>query len=175
MPVDEFFFFHFDGETDGGEAGAFAAARLQHEDFVVLDGEFEVLDVLKVFLELCADGFEFSEGFGHVVVEVGDGLGSAHAGDYVLALGVDQEFAVKNFFAGGGVTGEGYAGAGLVAGVAVDHGLDVDGGAPLGGNVVFAAVDDGAVIHPGAEDGADGAPELLPGILREVLAGAFLD
>jgi hypothetical protein len=51
LPVDEFFLFHFDGEADGGEAGAFAIAGLEHEDLAVLDGELEVLDILEVRFE----------------------------------------------------------------------------------------------------------------------------
>ena len=68
-----------------------------------------------------------------------------------------------------------HAGARLVAGVAVDHGLDVDRRAPVVGDVVHAAVGDGAVVAPAAEDGADGAPELGARVVREVLAGALLD
>ena len=56
----------------------------------------------------------------------------------------------------------------------IDHRLDVDGGAPFGGDVVFAAINDGAVVHPGAEHGARGAAELVPRIVREYLAGALL-
>ncbi len=98
----------------------------------------------------------------------------AHAGDHVLALRVHQEFAVKHLFAARRIARERHAGAGLLAGVAEDHRLHIDGGAPLGGDVVFATINDGAVIHPGAEHGADGAFELLPGIVRKFLAGAFL-
>ncbi len=43
------------------------------------------------------------------------------------------------------------------------------------GNAVLPAIDDGPVVHPGAEDGADGAPDLLHGIVGEVLAGVVLD
>ena len=46
--------------------------------------------------------------------------------------------------------------------------LDVDGRAPAGGDVVHAAVVDGAGVVPAAEDGLDGAHQLLLGILREV-------
>jgi hypothetical protein len=90
------------------------------------------------------------------------GCGRADAGDDVLALGVHQELAVEQFSPVAGVAGEGDAGAGVVAHVAEDHRLDVDRGAPLGRDVVLAAVDDRALVHPGAEDGADRAPELLP-------------
>ena len=165
LPVDEFFLFHFNGKANGGEAGALSVARLEHENLVVLNGEFEILHILKVFLELRANAFQFVKRLGHVVLQVGHGFGSADAGDDVFALRVDEELAVENFFAGGGIARERDARAGLVAGVAVDHRLDVDGSAPLRGDVVLATVDDGAVVHPGTEHGADCAPELLPGIL----------
>ena len=48
------------------------------------------------------------------------------------------------------------------------HGLHVDGGAPGAGNVVHAAVDNGAGVVPGAEHGLDGAHELLLGVGGEV-------
>ena len=43
------------------------------------------------------------------------------------------------------------------------------------GIAVLPAVDDGPVVVPRAEHGADGAPHLLVGVVGEVLAGAFLD
>ena len=45
----------------------------------------------------------------------------------------------------------------------------------LSGMSLQAAVGDGALVHPGAEHRADRAPELLPRVLRERLAGALLD
>ena len=111
----------------------------------------------------------------HLLLQLGDRLRRAHAGDDVFALRVDQELAVELLHAVGRVAGERHAGAGVVAGVAVDHRLHVDGGAPLGRDVVLAAVDDRAVVHPGAEHGADGALQLIPRRGREVLAGALLD
>jgi hypothetical protein len=88
-------------------------------------------------------------------------LRRADAGDDVLALGVDQELAVEGVFAGRGVAGEADARGAVIAHIAEDHGLDVDGGPPVGGDVVQPAIGDGAGVHPAAEDGADGAPQLL--------------
>ncbi len=172
---DEFLLHHLDGNADGREAGAFAVAGLEHEEFAVFDGELKVLHVAEVALECLAHVFQFAEGFGHFGLECGYGVGGAHAGHDVFALGVDEVFAVEDFFAGGGVAGEGDAGAGFIAGVAEDHGLHVDGGAPFVGDAVFAAVDDGAFVVPGAEDGADCAHELLFGVGGEGFAGAFVD
>ena len=157
-------------------AGALAVAGLEHEHLAVLDRELEVLHVLEVRLERLADVARVPcRRRASASSSLRDGFGRAHAGDDVLALGVDEELAVELLRAVGRVARERDAGAGRVARVAIDHGLHVDGGAPLGGDVVLAAIDDGAVVHPGAEHGADRAPELLPRVLREVLAGALLD
>ena len=128
-----------------------------------------------MLLEGLADLHELGEALGHHGLELADRLRGADAGDDVFALGVDEEFAVELVHAVGGVTGEGDAGAGLVAGVAEHHGLDVDGGAPLGGDVVLAAIDDRAVVHPGREHGTGGAVQLIPRVVREDAAGTFLD
>jgi hypothetical protein len=97
----------------------------------------------------------------------GEILGGADAGDNVLALGVDEIFAVIGPLAGGGVAGEGDAGGGGFAHIAEHHRLDVDGGAPVARDVVEAAIDLGAIRLPGAEHGADRAPELFLDVLRE--------
>ena len=182
--VDETGLGHFDGDAEAGGGGALAVASLQHVQLVLLHGELDVLHVEVVGLEFLSDGYEVGvggrEGLFHADLagfgaKAGEGLGGADAGDDVLALGVDEEFAVENVLAGAGVAGEADAGGAVLAHVAEDHGLDVDGGAPGGGDVVQAAVGVGAGVHPGAEDGADGAPELLMGIHREGRAFLLLD
>ena len=113
-----------------------------------------------MLFEVLRDGGELVVGRGVGLVQLIYGLGGADAGDDVLALGVHQELAVELVLAGGGVTGEGNAGAAVVAHIAEDHHLDVDGSAPGAGDVVHAAVGNGALVHPGAEHGADGGHEL---------------
>ena len=105
----------------------------------------------------------------------GDLLRGADAGYDILALGVDEVFAVEEVFTRRGVAREGYARRRVAAHVAEYHGLYGDGRSPLGGDVVELAVEDGAVVHPRTEYGAYGAPELIPGTCREVLAGLLLD
>ena len=106
-------------------------------------------------------------GFGHDFGQFGHRLGRAHARHHVFALGVDEEFAVEHLFAAGRVARESNAGTGAVARIAKDHGLDIDRRSPFGGDIIFAAINYGAIIHPGTKDSADGAFELLPGIGRE--------
>src|SRR5262249_40734640 len=55
LPVDELLLLHLHRQANGSEASALAAARLEHEDLAVLNGELEVLHVLKVSLELAAN------------------------------------------------------------------------------------------------------------------------
>ncbi len=83
------------GDHHRGVAGALAAARLQHEQALVLDRELEVLDVLVVLLEPRGDVAQLLVGLRHHLLELADRLRRADAGDDVLALGVDQELAVE--------------------------------------------------------------------------------
>src|SRR5665647_2110090 len=145
---------HVDGDADSGQAGALAVARLQHEEAALLDDELEVLHVAQLALKGLAHLEKLLEGGREDLGEFAHGARRAYAGDHVLALCVDQELAVKDVLAGGRVAGEGHTGTGFVAGVAVDHRLDVDRGAPVVGNVVEATIGHGAVVAPAAEDRA---------------------
>ena len=148
LPVDELLLDHVHGELQRGGGGALAVAGLEHEQLAVLHGELDILHILEVFFEDRADLHEFGVRLRHLLLHVDDRLRGADAGDHIFALGVDEELTVEFVGAVGGVAGEGDARAGLVASVAVDHCLDIDGGAPLGGDVVLAAINDRAVIHP---------------------------
>jgi len=64
----------------------------------------------------------------HLLLEFADGNGGTDAGNDVFALGVHEELAVEFLFAVGGIAGEADAGAAGLVEIAVDHGLDVDGG-----------------------------------------------
>ena len=103
-------------------------------------------------------------------MQLADGRRSTDTGHDILALGVDQVLAHQLLLAGGGVTGERNASAGTHAGVAERHLLDVDGSAPLVGDLVHLTINVGAGVVPGTEDGLDGTDQLLLGILRELAA-----
>ena len=130
LAVEQTFVVHFHRDAHGRQAGAFAVARLQHVELVVLDGELEVLHVEEVRFELGAHALQFIVDRRHVAGQFGDGLRRAHPGHHIFALGIDQVLAVKCFFAAGRIAGEGDAGGAIGAAVAEYHGLDVDRGAP---------------------------------------------
>ena len=168
---------HVVGDLHVGQRRPLAVARLKHVKLLLLHRELEVLDVAKLLLQLLADLLELLVGVGklRVVRHLDDRLRRPDAGHDVFPLGVDEVFAVEDILAGGRVAGEGHAGSAVIPHVAKHHALDVDGGAPLVGDLVLATVDDRALVHPAAEDGSDGSDELLEGILREGLPGALLD
>jgi len=196
--VDQFFVHHIDGDLDRGGRCALAGAGLQHPELLVLNGEFNVLHFFIMLFQFGVNLYQIRVGGGHVFFQrrifcgpflfgdvvvfgpaqgafFGDLLRGADAGDDVFALRVDQVFAVKPFFAGGRVAREGDARGAAFAAVSENHGLDVDGGAPVVVKAVHLAVQDGARRVPGHEDRADGAPELLFGIRRKFLAQFFRD
>ena len=162
------------GDLQGGGSGALAVAGLEHVQLAMLHGELHVLHVAIVVLQGAADLHELGIGLGELLGHLVDGHGGTHAGHHVLALGIGQELAHELLLAGGGVAGEGHAGAAVVAHVAEGHGLDVDGGAPGIGDVVVPAIHVGAGVIPAAEHGLDGAQQLLLGIGGEVLADLCL-
>ncbi len=175
---------HLDGDAERGGGGALARAGLQHVQRVLLDRELDVLHVAVVPLQRVAYPQQLGIGLRqhHLhrqLVRPGAGLRhrlrGAYAGDHVLALGVHQILAVEDVLAGGRVAGEADAGGAVGAHVAEHHGLDVHRRAPVGRDVVQAAVGVGARVHPGAEHRADRAPELLRGRLRERAAGVVCD
>ena len=125
-------------------------------------------------LEPVGDGDELVIHLGHLLLQVADRTRRAHACDDVLALRIDEVLAHELLRARGRVAREGHARAGAVAGVAERHLLDVDGGAPLIGDLVHLAVDVRARVIPAAEHGLDGLDELLVRILREGLVLVIL-
>ncbi|MNZ72762.1 hypothetical protein D3C78_911490 [compost metagenome] len=88
----------------------------------------------------------------------GDGLRRADARHHVLPLSIDEEFAVKLRLARRRVAGEGDARCRGRAEIAEDHGLNVDGRAPVARNIVQVPVGHGAVVGPAGENRADRAP-----------------
>src|ERR1035437_4707464 len=172
--AEDAFIDHLDGDANRGGAGALAVAGLQHVERPVLDGELKVLDVAVVIFQGCGDVFELVVDGGVPLFEFGDGVRGTDAGDHVFALRVLQELAVEGLFAGGGIAGEADASGGGFAEVAEHHGLDVDGGAEIVGDLVHFAIMLGAVVKPGAEHGIAGAGKLGEGVLRERFAGLLL-
>ena len=168
--ADQPFIRHVHRDLERGLGGALARARLEHPQLGTLDGELDVLHVAIVSLERIEDRGELGIDLGHRLFHrqrlrprrLARGLGQilrrADAGDDVLALRVDQEFAVIGALAGGRIAGEGHTRRRGVAHVAEDHRLDVDCGAPVSRNVVEAAIDLRALRLPRPEHRADRAP-----------------
>src|SRR5262249_8064206 len=155
-------------KTHGREPSAFAVTSLQHPQLALLYGKLDVLNIAVMLLQNCADFIELLVDRGHIFLQLGNLFWCTNAGYDVLALSVDQVFAVEDLLTGGGIARERNSRAAIVAHVAENHRADVGSRAPFVRNTVLAAIDNGAVVHPGAEDGTDGAPHLIVSILREI-------
>ncbi len=157
---DQPFIGKLDRDAQCSLRSTFSRTRLQHPELALLDGELEVLHVAVVALESVVDALELGVGLGQRVFHrrlvgarllaclLADFLRRANAGDDVLALRVDEKFAVELLFARRRVAREGDAGRRGVAHVAENHGLHVDGRAPAFRKIVKLAVGDGALVHP---------------------------
>src|ERR1700722_17697531 len=101
--------------------------------------------------------------------------GRADAGDHALALRVDEELAVEFFLAGRRIARKCDSGRRGLAHIAKNHGLHVNRRAPAFRNAVQAPIGDRAWVHPRAEHGADGAPQLRVRVVRKRLTRLVLD
>ena len=99
----------------------------------------------------------------------------AHARHHVLALRVDQIFAVKNSFAACWVARECNSGRAGVAHVSEHHCLDIDRRSPIVRESVLSPVNNRAIIHPRAKNRADRAPKLFLRVLWKRFAGPCFD
>ena len=97
-------------------------------------------------------------------------IGSANTSHHILALRLRQPLAVEGVLTGGRVASERDTGRRVLAKVAEDHCLHIDGSAPLVGQPLDSAVGNGTLAVPRQEHGANRTPELLPRIFRELLA-----
>ena len=167
--VDHAFVQQIAGNLQGGLGGTLAVTGLQHIELAVFHGELHILHIAVVVLQQCADLGELVVSLGELVRHLGNGHGGTDTGHHVFALGVGQELAHQLLLAGGGITGESNAGAGIVVQVAEYHGHDVHGSAPGVGDVVVTTVNIGTGVVPGTEHGADGFVQLNLGVGGEVL------
>ena len=164
-------------------------AGLQDVELAALDGELDVLHLAVVRLEPVEHGGQLGEGLRQhllhrlrrpsrcpAAMAAGQRLRRADAGHHVLALGVDQELAVDRRVSpveGLRVKATPVAQSSPMLPNTIAWTVTA---VPMSlGDVVQPAVGDRARRLPGAEHGADRAPELLLRVLRERLAGGLRD
>ncbi len=148
---------------------AFTVTRLQHIEFLVLDGEFHILHVAVVVFKRFADFEELLVHFGEDFRHFGDGHRRADACNDVFALRVGEELAHEPFFTRRGITRERNARTAVVAHVAERHHLHVDRRTPRIRDIVIHTVDIRAGVVPRTEHRFDRLEKLFLGIVGEVL------
>ncbi len=166
---------HVERHPYGGLRTTLRVAGLQHVQFAALDRELEVLHVAVMALEPLCDLRKLAVDGRLIALEVGDLAGGADPCDDVLALRVREILAEQLTLAGIGIAGERDAGSRVVAHVAEHHRDDVHRRSPIVGDLVVAAIVDGALGMPRVEDGLNRAVQLHVDVLRERLVGLALD
>ena len=125
---------------NSAKAGPLARPRLEHPELFALDGELDVLHVLEMAFQGGPDLEELLVGFGHLFLEgwgggvrfllLVDGKGRPRSGHHVFALGIEEILAVEDVLSRRRVSREGDTRARILAYVAENHGLYVDGRSP---------------------------------------------
>ena len=95
------------------------------------------------------------------------GLGVRVPGDHVLALGVDEKFAIKTLIAGGRVASKGHAGSAVFPQIAENHRLNIDRRAPIVRDLVELAIGNCPIVIPRSEHRANGTPQLFEWVFGE--------
>ncbi len=112
---------------------------------------------------------------GHNVVQLLDSTRGTNTSNDVFALSVHQEFTCKHVFTSSTVTGEANACSAVITKVSINHGLNVNGGAPIVWNAVKLAILDCPIVHPGIKDSIDSKGQLIASFGWERLASRLLD
>ena len=146
-----------------------AVASLKHVQLFLLNGEFKVLNITKLFLKSFTNLYKLLVGvfedvvFGHRRHR----KRSANTGNNIFPLRIHKVFTIKNVFACCGVAGEGNTCRAIITHITEYHCLYVDRSAPLIWNFVFPSIDDSSLIHPATEYRSNGTNKLLERILWE--------
>ena len=105
--IDHTLLEHIHRHLESGDTGTLADTALQHPELALLDGEFYILHIVEVLLEMFADFVEILVNLWHshlkrLEILVMLGLGSLvervrgpDTGNHILALGIDEPLAIE--------------------------------------------------------------------------------
>ncbi len=114
-----------DCDSHGRLRSTFPGTGLEEPQLTPLNGEFHVLHVAVVVLELNSDIGELLCDLGHVIGKLGDGQCWPDSGHNIFTLSVDEIVTFEVWFARGCVPAHCDTGRRIVSGVAKDHRHDV--------------------------------------------------
>ena len=176
----------------------FTVTSLEHPELAVLNRELHILHIFVIVFETVCNCYELGSTVGHRLFEGrifgtallfgntlkgspsagtfdSDLLRSTDAGNDVFTLSVDKVFTVEKVFTRSSITAESHTCCGVIAHVAIYHGLYVYSGTPFFRNLIHAAIYNRTFIHPAVKYGTYTAPELFPCRFGEIFAGEILD
>ena len=162
------------GNLQSSLGSSLTVTALQHVQLLVLNGELHILHIMVVVLQNLTYLDELFICLGELLLHLRDGHGSTHACNHVLTLSILQELTHQLLLAGGRVTGESNACAGLIVQVSEHHGHNVYRSTPGIRDIIVTTVHICAGVVPRAENGLDGQLQLFYGVGGEILAQLVL-
>ena len=178
---------HIHSHTEGSDTCTLADTALQHIEFLILDGELDVLHVVEVLLETLSDAVELCINLRHSLFKALEvlimiGLRSlvkrVRCTDTcydVLALSVDEPLTVELVITCSRVTAECHTRSRSRTHITEYHRLYVYCRTPIIRNFLDATVSDGTFSVPALEHTADRAPKLSLCTIREFHSENFLN
>ena len=154
---------------------------------MLFNGELQILHIAIMFFKAGTHFVQLGKYFRHFLLQRfalypaiypcfgGKRQRRPNTGHNILALGIDQKFAIKQVFTCGRVTGKGHAGSTIIAHIAKDHCLNIYRCSPGGRNIVQLAIGNRPVIHPAGKYRPDCPPKLFHRILGKDFACFFGD
>ena len=173
---------HIDCNFQCGPRRPLTRPGLQHPQLALLHGKLNVLHIAVMAFEghkglgelrvnIRQSFFHRRRGFAHIFPrDLGQRLRRADTRHDIFALRIDQELAVIFIRARGRIARKGDARCRGLAHITKDHRLNVHSRTPSSRNIIKAAVNHRAVIHPATKNGVDCALELILWVLREIAA-----
>ena len=142
------FAYQVTGNLQSGRRSSLSVSCLQEIQFAFFYGKFHILHVPVVSFQFICDFYKLFIAFRKILFQTGDRLGSPDSGNNIFALCINQIFTVDPSRSGRRVPCKSNSRSGCVSHIAEYHGLYVDRGSPVSGDVIHAAVHDSALIIP---------------------------
>src|SRR5438270_222830 len=114
-----------------------------------------------VLLKAVGDILELLIDLGQVLMKSANLGRCADTGYHVFTLSIEQVFTIELLLASAGIACEGHTSSAIVAHVAEDHTLHIDGGTEGVRNLIEVTVIDSTFVVPRSKDGLDSLAQLL--------------
>ena len=171
---DHSFIYKITGDLKCCLCCSLSVSCLQEKQLTVLDRKLHILHIAVMCFQFHGNFHELLVALRQILLQLCDRLWCTDTCHNVLALCIDQVFAINTLCAGRRVSCEGYACTACLTHVTEYHCLHVNGCSPVARNIIHSSVNDSTLIIPGTEYGFDSFHQLYLRILWKILSHLVL-